>query len=131
MAVMMGGRAAEDLVFKETTTGAANDFDQATRIARAMVTDYGMSSLGPVNYGASYDITNYSGGWQEAPISQSMQSKIDEEVKKILEEAYLLAQKILKAHQKELEAVALELVKKESLDDEEFVKLVGQPSKSV
>src|SRR3990167_5837223 len=52
---MMGGRAAEEIVFDEVTTGAANDFDQATRIAKAMVAEYGMSNLGPVNYGPTMD----------------------------------------------------------------------------
>ncbi|HLL61366.1 MAG TPA: AAA family ATPase, partial [Candidatus Nitrosocosmicus sp.] len=125
IAAMMGGRAAEEFVFKETTTGAANDFDQATRIAKAMVTDYGMSSLGPVNYGSSFDVTEYARGWEQASVSQAMQAKIDEEIKKILEEAFTLATKILKEHRKELDAVALELLTKESLDDEEFLTLVG------
>jgi cell division protease FtsH len=125
MAAMMGGRAAEKLIFNETTTGASNDFDQATRIARAMVTDYGMSELGPVNYGPSFDITEYSRGWEQAGISQATQAKIDEEVKKILDQAYDLATSILKSHRKELDNVAQELIKKESLDDVEFLKLVS------
>lgn len=124
LAAMMGGRAAETFIFNETTTGASNDFDQATRIARAMVTDYGMSDLGPVNYGPSFDITEYSRGWEQAGISQATQAKIDEEVKKILETAYDLATKILKEHRTQLDRVAQQLIKKESLDDVEFLKLV-------
>lgn len=122
---MLGGRAAEDLVFNEVTTGAANDFDQATKIARAMVIDYGMSDLGPINYGSSYDVTEWGGRYPEqTQLSENTLSKIDEEVKKILQKCYADAKKIMTANRKSLDRVAEELLKKESLDDEEFLKLV-------
>ncbi len=132
IASMMGGRAAEDLIFKEITTGASNDFDQATNIARSMVVDYGMSSLGPVNFGDSFDITQYGRQtWQQNTISEAMLSKIDTEIQRILEEGYALAVQVLKEHKKELDDVALALIEKESLDDEEFIKLVGPRPKTV
>lgn len=127
IAVMMGGRAAEQIVFNEITTGAANDFDQATRVARAMVTDYGMSSLGPVNYGPTNDITEWGRSyWQDSTISQEMLSKIDHEIKKILEEGYDLAVSILKSKRDYLDKVAEELLKKENMDQDEFHAIVGE-----
>lgn len=129
MAVMMGGRAAEDIIFKEVTTGAANDFSQATRIARAMVVDYGMSALGPMNFGADSDITDWSRSWGSNSISQEMQSKIDHEIQKILQQAYEKAVQLIKKHRKELDAVAEALLKKENMDKDEFEKIVGSKKK--
>ncbi len=125
LAVMMGGRAAEEVVFKEITTGAANDFDQATTIARKMVMDFGMSSLGPVNFGATTDITDYRQGWQGNDISQEMLAKIDHEVSEILNTAYKQAVELVKKHRKQLDAVSDELVKHESMDQDQFEKIVG------
>ncbi|OGK56939.1 hypothetical protein A3H83_01985 [Candidatus Roizmanbacteria bacterium RIFCSPLOWO2_02_FULL_39_8] len=122
---MMGGRAAEETVFGETTTGAANDFDQATRIARAMVVEYGMSPLGPINFGPTFDVTEWGRqSWEQNTISQNLLSQIDEQVKVIVMDCYAKAVAIIKKNRKSLDNVALELVKKESLDDEEFLKLV-------
>lgn len=127
IAVMMGGRAAEEVIFNEITTGAANDFDQATSIARAMVVEYGMSSLGPVNFGPTMDITEWGKTYMEQNnISQEMMSKIDQEIKKILDDAYKTAVKIIKEKRDLIDKVAEELIKKESLDEEEFEKIVGK-----
>lgn len=127
LAVMMGGRAAEETVFNEITTGAANDFDQATQVAKAMVVDYGMSDLGPVNYGPTFDITDFGRSqWQENQISQEMLAKIDNEVKKILENAYTLAATTLVKNRELLDKVALQLLASESLDEDEFIAIVGE-----
>lgn len=131
MAVMMGGRAAEEVVFNEITTGASNDFDQATSIARKMVMDFGMSPLGPVNFGASMDITEYAQGMQENGISQEYLSKIDTEVGKILREAYDTAVMLVKKNRKALDEVADELVKSESMDQDQFEKIVGKKKEFV
>lgn len=123
---MMGGRAAEEVIFNEITTGAANDFDQATRIARAMVVEYGMSDLGPVNYGPTNDVTEWGKSyWEQNAISNEMLAKIDNEVKKIVENAYEEAKKLIRQHRESLAKVGDELMKKESLDDEDFIRLVG------
>jgi len=125
--VMMGGRAAEEVVFGEITTGAANDFDQATQIARAMVVEYGMSRLGPINFGPTFDVTEWGKGYFESQtISQEMLAKIDEEIKKIINEAYKKAVNIIKEKRGLLDKVAEALLKKESLDQEEFEKIVGK-----
>jgi len=127
IAVMMGGRAAEEVVFNEITTGAANDFDQATQVAKAMVLEYGMSSLGPINFGPTIDITEWGKAYYEQnTISQTMLSKIDTEIKKILDEAYKKAVFILKKQRKYLDEVAKKLIEKESLDADDFEKIVGK-----
>ncbi|MCX6731916.1 MAG: ATP-dependent zinc metalloprotease FtsH [Candidatus Roizmanbacteria bacterium] len=120
LAVMMGGRAAEEVVFDEMTTGASNDFEQATNIARAMVIDFGMSDLGPVSYGN--DEKSYYG---QSQISQEMMAKIDVEIRKILELAYKQAVVMLKEKRELLDKVASELMVKESLDQDEFEAIVG------
>lgn len=124
---MLGGRAAEDVVFNEVTTGASNDFNQATRIAKSMVIDYGMSDLGPINYGPNQDVTDYGRAYyQQNNISEETMSRIDKEVEKIISEAYTQAKALIKKHRKQLDAVASELIKHESLDEDEFVKIVGK-----
>ncbi|MGB9707291.1 MAG: ATP-dependent zinc metalloprotease FtsH [Microgenomates group bacterium] len=127
---MMGGRAAEEVVFKELTTGAANDFDQATKIARAMVVEFGMSDLGPINYGPTFDVTEWGKSYlEQSTISQETLSKVDNEIKKIVNQCYQQALKIIKEKRKLLDEVAEALIKKESLDDEEFEKIVGPKAK--
>jgi cell division protease FtsH len=125
--IMMGGRAAEEIIFNEITTGAANDFDQATSIAKAMVVEYGMSSLGPINFGPSFDVTEIGRNYyDENKISQSMLSKIDEEIKKIITDAYEGSKNILIKNKSYLKKVADKLVEKESLDEDEFEAIVGK-----
>lgn len=120
IAVMMGGRAAEEVVFDEMTTGASNDFEQATHVARAMVVDFGMSDLGPMSFAP--DEKSYYG---QSTISQEMLAKIDTEVKKIVETGYNQAITMLKERREILDKVALALLTKESLDQDEFEAIVG------
>jgi cell division protease FtsH len=121
---MLGGRVAEELVFQEVTTGAANDFNQATTIARQMVTEFGMSKLGPVNYGDSLDVTNWSRYYEKDSVSQQTLSKIDEEVSSIIDGCYKKAVQILKANRKKLDKVAEILLEKENLDQDQFEKIM-------
>lgn len=132
MASMMGGRAAEELVFNEMTSGAANDLDQATRIARYMVTEFGMSSIGPMNFGPDMDITEWGRQYiEQRQISPEMQGKIDNEIKKFLDEAYKKAVMILKKNRKKLDKIAKTLTKKETIEGEEFEKLMGGVKKKI
>jgi len=127
ISVIMGGRVAEETIFNEITTGAANDFDQATSIAKAMVVEYGMSILGPINFGPTRDITEWGRAYMEQnPVSQEMMGKIDAEIKKIIMDGYALAIKIIKENKKALDKVALALLKTESLDQDEFEAIVGK-----
>ncbi len=126
IAMTMGGRAAEQLIFHEMTSGAANDIDQATRIAKYMVMEFGMSEIGPINFGPHLDVTEWGKQYMEQnTISQEMQGKIDSEVKKLIDEGYRKAAEILKKHKKKLDIIAAELVKKETLESEEFAALMG------
>ncbi len=125
--VMLGGRAAEELIFNEVTTGAANDFDQATQLARSMVVEYGMSSLGPINFGPTMDVTEWGKSYlQENKISQEMLAKIDEEVKKIIDKAYEEAKLLIKKNRLSLDKVVDKLLEKETLDNDEFEEVVGK-----
>ncbi len=131
ISVMMGGRAAEKMVFNEVTTGAANDFDQATQIAKAMVVEYGMSDLGPINFGPTMDVTEWGKTyWEQGSISQAKLGQIDDEIKKIITKSYTIAEESLKKHKKVLDKVAVELLKKEGLDQDEFEQIVGKKVKS-
>ncbi len=120
IAMAMGGRAAESLVFSEMTTGAASDLKKATKLARLMVVEFGMSDLGPITFDEgerSYYENNQT--------SENMSSKIDEQVKKITDIAYKQALSTIKKFRKKLDVLAEELLKKETLESEEFVKLMG------
>lgn len=119
IAMMMGGRAAESLVFEDITTGASNDIEKATEVARAMVTKFGMSELGPINFDGDRTI------YEQSDLSQEMAAKIDEQVKKISDNAYKQATTILTKLRDKLDIIAEELLKKETIDSEEFVKLIG------
>ena len=125
ISVMMGGRAAEEVIFGEITTGASNDFDQATSIARAMVMEFGMSDLGPINLGATGDITDYRVRSQQQPLSQEVLSKVDVAIAKILNERHAIAVELIKTKRAEMDAVSIALLEKENLEKEEFEKLVG------
>ena len=130
ISVMMGGRAAEGIVFDDITTGASNDFDHATRIAKAMVLEFGMSDLGPINFGPSMDATEWGrSSYDQNTVSQEMLAKIDEEIKKIIDTAFKQATGIIAKNRKALDKVAAELIKKESVDQDEFEKIVGPKPK--
>lgn len=123
----LGGRAAEEMIFKDISTGAANDLEVATTLAKDMVTEYGMSSLGPINVKPH----PLFGLWSRIPdeggtISETMHTKIDTEVKKIIDSCYKQAQKILKMERVKLDKVAKELLEKETLESDEFEKIVGK-----
>ena len=125
ISMMLGGQAAEKLVFDDITTGASNDLEKATQVARAMVMRFGMSNLGPV----TLDLQKES-PYDNDELSPDMQSKVDVEVKRIIDEAYAISTKILKKLRKKLDTLAKELLIKETLESEEFEKLIG-PKKNL
>ncbi|OGM12837.1 cell division protein FtsH [Candidatus Woesebacteria bacterium RIFCSPLOWO2_01_FULL_39_23] len=128
---MLGGRAAEEEVFNEMTSGASNDIEQATRLARAMVVEYGMSDLGPISLGPQYDVDEMGKTqWYEpGQISPAMQEKVDNEIRKLVEVAYKNAASVVKSHRKEIDAVVSKLIEKETLDKEQFEEVVGKKGK--
>lgn len=126
IAVLLGGRTAEKIIFNELTGGASNDIDKATRIARAMVVDYGMDEeLGPINFGPQYDTAFGRPITEPAKISDAVQAKVDAAIKRIFDESNELATNLLTKHKKKLVLVAKQLIKKETLDGDDFEKLLG------
>ena len=118
-----GGRAAEEIVFGQITTGAANDIEQATRLARAMVTRFGMSD----NYDmmALETVTNqYLGGDASLICSADTAAKIDNEVLSIIKTAHNKAANILKENRKLLDYLSKHLLDKETITGEEFIKIM-------
>ncbi len=125
MAMAMGGRAAEEIIFGDITTGASSDISHATNIAREMVVQWGMSDLGPINWGPQIDINDFGKAYMEpSKISDQMQSKVDEEIKKLINEAHQEAKKVLSKNKGKLEILAKTLVEKESLGQEEFEEIM-------
>jgi cell division protease FtsH len=122
---MLGGRAAESMIFKEMTTGASDDISKATEVARTMVVEYGMSDLGPINLE-----TEQKTFYEQKTISPVMAAKIDEQIKGITDAGYETAVKMLTKLKKELDIIANELLQKETIDADDFLKLLG-PKKSL
>ena len=126
MAVMLGGRTAEDLVFNELTAGASSDIKRATMIARSMVVEYGMSNLGPMNFGPQYESSDYGTVWGKPfEISDSVQAKVDEEISRLINDAQARSTRLLKKYKKQLDIIAEKLLEVETLDADEFSELMG------
>ena len=123
IAVLCGGRAAEELIFGEMTTGASNDIEKATSIARAMVTQYGMSDkFGMVALGQQRN--RYLGGGAELTCSEGTAQQIDAEVQRLVEEGHQQAVDTLKAHRFKLHEIAHYLQKKETITGDEFMNML-------
>ncbi len=120
--VALGGRVAEEMIFDDITTGASQDIKQATAIARAMVTKYGMSArLGLVSYGNDSDEVFIGRDWGHTKsYSESVAADIDAEVRRIIEECHKKAKEIIARHTFVLEKCAKELITKEKLNRDEF-----------
>ena len=125
----MGGRTAEELFFDDVTTGAVNDFERATNIARDMVTLYGMSDLGPIKYDAGNENV-FLGRDYNSPsnVSGQVAFEIDQEVRKIVNECHDKAKDIINAHRDELERIAAALIEYETLTAEQIQKVVNGES---
>ena len=130
LAYMLGGRAAEEMIFHDPTTGAANDIEKATAVARAMVTQYGMTErLGAIRYGR--DNGEVFLGMQqghERDYSEEIAAAIDEEVRSLIEQAHMEAYEILAENRDILDALVLELLDKETLNKEEIAEVFSAMS---
>jgi cell division protease FtsH len=128
IAVLMGGRTAEELIFGDFTTGAANDIEKATEIARAMVTQYGMSdSLGPLKWGQEQGEVFLGREFgHQANYSDEVAARIDSEVGAIITQAHKEATAILQAHRSTLDKLAAALIEKETLDTSELLAILGE-----
>ena len=129
LAIMMGGRAAEELFLNKVTTGAGNDIEQATELARRMVCDYGMSDLGPLAYGKNQqEIFLGRDLATQRDFSEDTAIKIDQEVKKFVMTAYQKAKDVLTSNRDALIRIALNLLEREVLDVTEVKLLIeGEP----
>lgn len=127
IAGMMAGRASEELVFEDITTGATSDLQQATKLARAMVTNYGMSStLGPRTFGKKEELVFLGREIAERrDYGEEVASQIDSEVKRIIDTGYERAMSILKEHRAKLEALAQRLIEVETLEGPELEALLA------
>ncbi|MDR2355990.1 MAG: ATP-dependent zinc metalloprotease FtsH [Clostridiales Family XIII bacterium] len=121
---LLGGRAAEKLMLNDISTGASNDIARATEIARDMVTKYGFSDrIGPVNYSSADEVFLGKDFSTRKNYSEEMASEIDEEVRAVIEKAYVTAENILKERSEELQTIAKALLEVETLDGEQFEEL--------
>jgi len=127
LAGLLGGRAAEELIFDDVTTGASNDLERATELARKMVTRYGMSeSLGPMTFGQKEELIFLGREISEQrDYSEQTAQQIDREVKRIIEEAYQVAKDLLTEYHDKLVAMAQKLVEVETLDGAELEVLLA------
>jgi len=126
LAMMMGGYASEKLVFGDITTGASNDLKEASNLARLLVTRYGMSEkLGPQVFGKSDELVFLGREISsEKNYSETVAAEIDNEVRKFLDHAYKTALKVLTAKRTVLDKITTELIKKETLEQEEFYDII-------
>ena len=125
IAFAMGGRAAEEIKFSQFTTGASNDIQQATEIARRMVCQFGMSRLGPINFGQKSENPFLGRDWNDTKnYSDNIAHEIDVEISRIINTQYELAKQVLVNHMDVFEKVSTMLLEVETLDNEEFLEII-------
>ena len=131
LAMLMGGRVAEELIFADPTTGASNDIEKATEIARRMVMEFGMSEkLGPMLYGKGTNEVFLGRDYgRQQDYSDEVASSIDEEVKSLLSDAHIIAGKILAKFKKQMEDMVKVLMEKETIDREEVARIFNKIKK--
>ena len=130
MAGLLGGRSAEEIVFNDVTTGASNDLERATKLARAMVTQYGMSDkLGPLTFGQKEELVFLGREiGEQRNYSEDVARAIDEEVQAFVNEAHQRARQILTAKRAALDAIAKRLIEIESIDAKELNDIIAKNS---
>ncbi|MGH2748767.1 MAG: ATP-dependent zinc metalloprotease FtsH [Actinomycetota bacterium] len=130
LAMLLGGRVAEEVVFNEPTTGAQDDIQRATRIAKQMVTQFGMSDLGPLQYGES-DSQPFLGRdfGHVKDYSDSLAANIDSEVRRLVEEAHDEAREIITKYREKLDLMVERLLEKESIEKEEVSEILAEVAK--
>jgi cell division protease FtsH len=134
MAMTLGGRAAEELVFHEVTTGAANDLERVTHTAKQMIMRFGMSEkLGPRVLGRNHDMPFLGREMGAEPdYSDEIAKEIDDEIRRVIEEAHDTATRVLRDHMDALHRLSAILIERETIDKEQFERLLaGEPEESV
>jgi cell division protease FtsH len=132
LAVMFGGYTAEELIFSELTTGASNDLQKATELARKLVTQFGMSEkFGPITFGHKEEMVFLGKEIHESRnYSEATATEIDTEVRKLLAEAHKRAKDVLSENKDTLEKIAKTLIEKETIEKEEFAKMMKEMEKT-
>jgi cell division protease FtsH len=127
MAMTLGGRAAEEIVFHEVTTGAANDLEKITSMAKQMIMRFGMSEkLGPRVLGRNFDQPFLGRDYgAEADYSEEIAREIDDEIRRVIEEAHELALSVLREHMDELHKISNILIERETIDKDQFIRLLA------
>jgi len=129
--VLFGGRIAEEVFMNQMTTGASNDFERATQLARDIVTRYGMTdSLGPMVYAESEDevFLGRSLGGKSTTLSEATMQKVDSEIRRIIDEQYHIARKLIEDNRDKMEAMAQALLEWETIDAEQIDDIMaGKP----
>ena len=127
MAMTLGGRAAEEIVFHEVTTGAANDLEKVTSTAKSMIMRFGMSEkLGPRVLGNGHDQPFLGRDYgAEADYSEEIAREIDDEIRRVIEEAHELALAVLREHMDELHQISAILIERETIDRDQFERLLA------
>ena len=134
LAMTLGGRAAEEIVFTEITTGAANDLEKATDTAKQMIMRYGMSELlGPRTLGHNQAMPFLGRDFSQEPdYSEEIARSIDEEIRRIIADAHERARGVLHEHREQLDSVAAILIERETIERSEFEALLaGSPAEEV
>ncbi len=127
IAILMGGRVAEELTQKDITTGAGNDIERATAMARRMVCEWGMSDLGPLSFGDGDEPVFLGRDFaQRANYSDETARRIDEEVRRLVQAGYETAREILHRHHAVLDRIAADLLERESLDGDEVYRIIEE-----
>ena len=123
----LGGRAAEELVFHEVTTGAANDLEKVTSTAKQMIMRFGMSEkLGPRVLGRNHDMPFLGREMGNEPdYSEEIAREIDDEIRRVIEEAHGLAVNVLKEHMEDLNRLSAILIERETIDKDQFERLLA------
>lgn len=128
MCMMLGGRAAENVTFGRITTGAQNDLEKVTKQAQAMVKWYGMNELiGPISFFPGPGVDLRSADFTEKPYSKKLGNLIDQEIGKLVAEAYYATERLLKDNRDKLDVLAKALLERETLSYEDVKKLIGPP----
>jgi cell division protease FtsH len=127
LAMTLGGRAAEELVFHEVTTGAANDLEKVTATSKAMIMRYGMSEkLGPRVLGRNHDQPFLGREMGNEPdYSDEIAREIDDEIRRVIEEAHQTAHRVLREHMEELHKLSAILIERETIDKDQFERLLA------
>jgi cell division protease FtsH len=125
ISILFGGRIAEEIFMNQMSTGASNDFERATKLARDMVTKYGMSDIMGTMVYVDNDQDSFFGRMSAKSVSEATQQKVDNEIRRILDEQYAVARKLLEDNREKVEAMVVALLEWETIDAEQISDIMA------